>query len=358
MRFHTTPLAISFAVLSLLGAGCFGSSAPAQSSDGGVWKSMDSGVTWVNKKALVTGAKVTAGVASAKIVQTVFDPQDNHTIYLATEDSGLLYSLDAGESWQKPQGDILSTGRIGAIAVDPKNKCTVYAARTNSIFKTVDCGRDWERVFYDPRAEVIFTQLIVDWYNPTILFSGTSAGDVFRSQDSGVTWQISKRSDGSPIVSIAIDPRDSRLVYAATYGAGLLKTTDGGNSWIEIRKQFDDDLRDSRRAIQMIIDPVATGTVYVVSKYGIVRTIDGGSTWKGLKLTTPPGTVRINAMAIDPKNNKHIAYTGIRTLEFTTDGGETWRSQKLPTTKVGAVIMFDPIESKVMYLGTTELPKQ
>lgn len=358
MRFHIPSLVAPLAVLSLFGAGCFGSTAPVQSSDGGVWKSTDSGMTWVNKKALVSGAKVTAGVASTKIVQTVFDPQDNHTIYLATADTGLLYSLDAGESWQKPQGDILTTGRIGAIAVDPKNKCIVYAARTNSIFKTVDCGRDWERVFYDPRSDVVFTQLIVDWYNPTILFSGTSAGDVFRSQDSGLTWQISKRSDGSPIVSIAIDPRDSRLVYAATYGAGLLKTTDGGNSWTEIRKQFDDDLRDSRRAIQMVIDPVATGTVYVVSKYGIVRTTDGGTIWKGLKLTTPPGTVRINAMAIDPKNNKHIAYTGIRTLEFTTDGGETWRSQKLPTTQVGATIMFDPVESKVMYLGTTELPKQ
>lgn len=342
----------------MLGAGCFGPATPAKGPDGGVWKSADGGLTWTNKKALVAGAKVTGGVAGAKILQIAFDPQDNHTIYLATAENGLLYSLDAGESWQQPQGDLLTSGRVGAIAVDPKNKCVVYAAKTNSIFKTEDCGRDWDRIFFDPRADVAFTQLIVDWYNPTILYSGTSAGDVFRSQDSGMTWQISKRVDGSAIVTIQVDPRDSRLVYAATYGSGLIKTTDGGNSWTEIRKQFDEDLRDSKRAIQMVIDPVATGTVYVVSKYGIVRTTDGGNTWKGLKLTTPPGTVRINAMAVDPKNNKHIAYTGVGTLEFTTDGGDTWRPQKLPTTQAGSSISFDPVESTVLYLGTTAPPKQ
>jgi photosystem II stability/assembly factor-like uncharacterized protein len=342
--------------LSLLGAGCFGPTKPVVGPDGGILKSTDGGVTWANKKSLVTGAKVVPSVATAKILQVAFDPQDSKTIYLATAESGLLYSLDAGESWQKPSGDILTVGRIGAIAVDPKDKCVVYAAKGNTIYKTTTCGRDWERIFFDPRPEVAFTQLIVDWYNPTVLYSGTSMGDIFRSQDSGANWQISTRTNGTAVVTLAIDPRDSRLLYAATYGSGLYKTVDGGNTWANIRKEFGEEFADARRAVQLVIDPVATSTVYVVSKYGIIRSDDGGTTWTGLKLTSPPSTVRINSMAIDPKNNKRIAYTGVGMLQFTMDGGTTWKAQKLPTTQAGSVIVYDPQDSKMLYLGTTAPP--
>ena len=350
---------LPLAALALFGAGCILSTGPATGPDGGVWKTADGGTTWSNLKALVVGTQVTAAVDTTQILQVAFDPQDNNTVYLATVANGLLYSLNAGASWQYPSGDIMNNGRIGAIAVDPKDKCTVYAAKANVIYETTDCGRDWKQIFFDPRVDVAFTQLVVDWYNPTSLWSGTSAGDVFHSQDSGATWQISQREDGSAIVTIALDPRDSRTVYAATYGAGLIKTTDGGNTWTQIYKQFPDLMAsDAKRAIQLVIDPVTANTIYEVSKYGILKSTDGGDTWTALKLTSPPESVAIKAMAIDPKDDQNIVYTGVGVLQFTSDGGNTWKPEKLPTTQSGNTIMYDPVNSKVLYLGTIAAPKQ
>jgi photosystem II stability/assembly factor-like uncharacterized protein len=104
------------------------------------------------------------------------------------------------------------------------------------------------------------------------------------------------------------------------------------------------------------VDPVEANVIYDVCKYGILKSTDGGETWKALNLTSPPGTVKISSLAVDPKNNKNLVYTGVSTLQFSTDGGVSWTPKKLPTTQAGSVVMFDSLDSKVLYLGTTSPP--
>lgn len=344
--------------LTLLGQGCFGPSKTTGPTgpDGGVWKTTDSGTTWVNKKALVAGPKVSAGAASVTVLSMAFDPQDRLAVYLGTSENGVVYSVDGGESWQ--QSKALGSGRVNSVAVDPKNKCTVYAVSANKIFKTETCGRDWNQIFYDPRTDKFFTQIFVDWYNPTILYTGTNDGDIFRSADAGVSWQTAKRVDGNSITSIAMDPRDSRIIYVGTQNEGIWKTADSGTTWTQIKKQFGEDYSDARRVIQVVPDPVEANVVYSVSKYGILRSADGGDTWKALQLTSPPSTIKINALAIDPKNNRHLVFTGVATLQFSTDGGATWTPKKLPTTQSGGKLLIDPIETGTIYLGTVPPPAQ
>jgi photosystem II stability/assembly factor-like uncharacterized protein len=332
----------------LAGAGCFGPATPAKGPDGGVWKSSDSGATWVQKKALVVSAKVTGSVGGFSITSMALDPEEHTAVYAGTRSNGLIASLDGGESWTQTK----ISGTVNAVVVDPKNKCAVYAASQNKIYKTTTCGRDWTQIFFDPRTDKIFTQLAIDWYNPLILFAGSSDGDIFRSNNAGMTWQTVKRVDGVKITSIAVDPRDSRLLYVGTEGEGIFRSNDGGTSWMQIKKQFSDDLSTARRVVQVVVDPVEKNVVYTVSKYGILKSTDGGTTWKPLTLTTPPGSVKIASLAIDPKNNHHLIYTGTKVLERSMDGGKSWSSQKLPTSQNGSVVLIDPISTNLVYLGT------
>jgi len=346
-------MAIGLALV-LFGAGCGGTATPAKGPDGGVWKTADGGQTWANKRNVVVGNKVTTAGAQFNVLDMVVDPQDNKAIYLATSANGVIYTLDGGELWQ--QAKIPNVTKVTAIAVDPKNKCTVYVASGNKIYKTDTCGRDWNQIFFEPRTEVVFTRLAVDHFNPTILFAGTSDGDILRSTTTGVSWEKIQRIDGVKITSLVIDPRDSRLVYVGTAGSGIFKTTDSGVTWTQIRKQFGDDLADGRKVVQVVVDPVEANVIYNVCKYGILKSTDGGETWKALNLTSPPGTVKISSLAVDPKNNKNLVYTGVSTLQFSTDGGVSWTPKKLPTTQAGSVVMFDSLDSKVLYLGTTSPP--
>ncbi len=351
-------LAAPLLALSLFGAGCFSSSSTATGPDAGIWKTSDRGLAWVNKKALIApGPKITAAVAGYTILAMVFDPQDHNTIYAATRENGMIYTLDGGNTWQQP--GTLNTGRVNAVVVDPKQKCTLYAASGNKIYKSDNtCGRDWKQIFFDPRTEKSFTQLIIDWYNPTTLYAGSSDGDIFRSSDSGVSWQVVKRVDGISITSLVMNHKDSRTIYAGTNGDGIWKTVDGGDTWTQIKKQFDPDYRDARKVTQVLIDPIDAETIYDVSKYGIIKSVDGGETWKALTLTAPPGALKINNLAVDPKNNKNIAFTGVSTIQYSSDGGVTWKPGKLPTTKAGNVLVFDPVDSNILYLGTVPPPEK
>lgn len=236
--------------LTLFGQGCFGGGNQATGPDGGVWKTADRAENWTNKRALVDGPKVTAEAANISVRSMVFDPQDNKTIYLATDNLGLVHSNDAGDSWLKDTN--LKLARVYSVAVDPKNKCVVYVTSANKIYKTENCTRDWEQIFFDPRTDKIFTQIVVDWFNPSILYAGTSEGDVFKSTDAGSSWQTSKRIEGTVVTAMVMDPRDSRVLYVGTSGDGIWKTLDGGNTWIHIEKQFGEEFREARRVTRHI----------------------------------------------------------------------------------------------------------
>ncbi len=359
-KFSRLTVLLPLLALVAFGAGC-GSSNTPQGADGGIWKTVDGGQAWVNKKALVSGPKVTAGVPNFAVLAISLDPQDHRVVYAATRENGLAYSLDGGDSWQQTKVETgktsLSVGRVNAVLIDPKNTCTVYAASANKIYKTKTCARDWEQVFFDPRTDKSFTKLAIDWYNPTVLFAGTSDGDIFRSSDAGEHWQTVKRVDGVAITDMVMDPHDSRTLYVGTQSEGILKTSDGGMTWVQIKKQFSEQFSDARRVIQVVVDPVDSKVVYLVSKYGILKSLDGGETWNALTLTSPPGSVKINALAIDPKNTKNLVYTGVATLQFSNDGGVTWTPKKLPTTQVGTALVIDPVDPNVMYLGVVPAAK-
>ncbi|MDD2326350.1 MAG: hypothetical protein PHW63_10225 [Alphaproteobacteria bacterium] len=340
--------------LALLGAGCGTSSSSGPTGpDGGVWKTTDHGQTWSNKKALVSGSKVTAAGAQLTVLDMKFDPQDRNAIYLATGELGLVYTLDGGESWQLNK--IGGVTKINSVAVDPGNKCVIYVTSGNKVFKTENCGRDWTQPWYEPR-DVVLTRIAVDNYNRNVLFAGSNDGDVYRSENGGTSWQNVYRVPGSEVTSIIINPKDTRMVYVGSKTEGIWKTTDGGASWTKIRQQFADPLGDGRYVKQLVLDPVDNNTLYDVCRYGILKSTDGGETWTALNLTSPPGTIRINALAIDPKNNKNLVFTGVSTLQYTTDGGATWSPKKLPTTQAGSFVMYDPMDSNVLYLGTIAPP--
>lgn len=340
------------AALVLLGQGCF-SSRPAAGPDGGVFRTANAGQVWTQLTIFNQGTKL-GSIASVGVASLAQDPQDPKTLYAGTAQDGVLFSLDNGASW------MLSAGTGGApiksIAVDPKNKCVVYATRRNQILKTENCMRDWKQVYFDPRTDKEMTSVIVDWFNPQTVYAATSDGDILRSENSGGAWRVANRVEGARVNNLIMDPNDSRIVYASVFGRGLTKTTDGGLSWTEIRdalKEFD----GARRSNWVALDPNTRNRVYQASKYGILVSEDGGTTWKALQLPTPPGTSEVKAMAVHPKDARQLVYATDTSVVVSQDGGLTWTPAKLPTTRPPAALMYGSGEGNPLYLAPA-LPPQ
>jgi photosystem II stability/assembly factor-like uncharacterized protein len=341
---------ILLAGLALMGQGCisFGKGGGNAGTDGGIFKSADKGETWAQKVAVA--AVKPAAANNVNVVTIVFDPQDSKTIYLGTAENGLFYTTDAAESWL--QVGAISSGRVGAIAIDSKDKCNVYAAIGNRIFKTSDCTRTWQNIYVDTRADQVVLTLASDSYNPATIYAGLSGGDLLKSTDSGASWTVIKRFE-NPVAKILVNYYDTRILYVGTERAGLWKSTDSGATWNDINEKLK-EYGGAKEFKNMALDFSKRDSLVLASKYGLLRTSDGGTNWEPINLLTPPGSVEIYSLALNPQNGNEIYYGTASTLYKTTDGGIKWVTRKLPTTRAATYMLVDPGNGNLVYLGTTK----
>ncbi|MEK7652981.1 MAG: hypothetical protein AAB358_00645 [Patescibacteria group bacterium] len=316
--------------------------------DGGVWRSTDSGVTWAQTVAVpATGGK-TASIANVDVRRIVFDPSDSSAIYLATEVNGIIYSYDGGVTWR--QFKELNIGRIRSIAVDAHSKCVIYAVGENKLFKSVDCGRTWQNPYYHQNAKIYLTDVAIDQTTTSVVYLATSAGEILKSSNGGQTWSVSYRVKNGLFLDVIIDPFNHNIIYATTEKHGIYKTIDGGRNW----NSLDAGLKSyagSQDYKKLIVGSATKNNLILLTKYSMLRSKDGGTTWEIVELLPAPKSTLLYTAAVSPKNAEEIYYATRTSLVKSIDGGKSWSSQKLPFARSVGAIAINPENSKVIYLG-------
>lgn len=335
------------ALLLFAGAGCITIGGPSQQgNDGGVWTSINKGTDWTQSNAAPTAQGV-GNINGINVMDLVFDPQDEKAVYLASAGSGLFYSWDGAQSWKYVDG--LGMGYVNSVAVDYKYKCTLYAAVQNKIWKSIDCARSWKTMYYDTRADIYVSAVAVDSVNSNIVYGGLSRGDLIKSTDGGATWSTVNRFNNN-IRKILIHPANSKMIFVAMQNDGLWKSKDAGATWTDLRPKMD-KFSGTNEIYDLDVDKDAK-TMYLTSIYGIIVSEDLGESWRKIDLLTPPGSVRIHSFAVNPNNSQEIYYSTASTFYSSYDGGKNWATKKLPTSRAGTVLLVDPKDSSLLYLGT------
>ena len=203
--------------------------------------------------------------------------------------------------------------------------------------------------------------------DPNTYYFGAVAGGVFKSTNGGMTWVPTfDKQDVSSIGAIAVADADHNILYVGTgeaclrgnisYGDGVYKSTDGGQTWKNI------GLKDSRHIGALVIDPRNPDIVLVAAlghawgpneERGVFRTADGGKTWQKV-LYKDENTGAIDVV-FDPKNSSivYAAMYQVRRQPWTftsggpgsglyksTDGGLTWKHLEghgLPEGELGRI---------------------
>lgn len=284
---------------------------------------------------------------TVNVKSLTFDPQDFSAVYLNSKGNGLFYSYDNGDSWQKANavGDVL----VESVAIDPTDKCTIYATRANTILKSTDCNRTWAEIYIDTRADKNVTALAVDHFDSRIVYAGNSDGDILKSLDGGINWRVIERLN-NPVRKLLIDENDSRIIYLATQSAGIFKTISAGADWFDINDGLK-PFSGSMEYKELVFDPTADDSLMLVSKHGLIKTNDGGATWQPLTLITPPATTDIFSVAINPSNGQEIYYATASTFYKTFDGGENWVTRRLPSGALAEYILIHPLQPNVVFMG-------
>ncbi|MBU1179879.1 hypothetical protein KJ885_02970, partial [Patescibacteria group bacterium] len=350
MKKYTTLSAV-LALLILMGPGCITFGTNTTGIDGGVFVSPDKGKTWAQSNA-VPSEKGVGNINGINIADLILDPQDNNAIYLASAGNGLFYTWDGAKSWKYVES--LGGGFVNSLAIDHHDKCTLFAALQNKILKSVDCARTWNSYYYDTRSGEYVSALAVDPANSKILYAGMSGGDLLKSYDAGISWSTIHRFKNN-VVRIVFYPKSTNIVFVALQNAGLWKSSNSGAKWADLKENM-----KGFSASNNIYDFDMTadgGTIYLTSQYGVIKSVDIGETWEGVGLLTPPGSTHIYSFAVNPNNAKEIYYSTANTFYSSFDGGANWVTKKLPTSRAGTALLVDPKNANLIYLGTRQFKK-
>jgi hypothetical protein len=343
---------LSLLILPVLLSGCLPGGGGASKIDGGVWYSGDAGKTLIQANDILTVKGKIADIANVNINKISLDPQDSQAIYLATETNGIIYSLDGGKSWQ--QFKSLNRGNVRDVKIDPKNKCGIYAIAENKLFKSINCGRDFENVYFHQKPGVALTALAIDSYNPNRVFIGTAEGEILKSTDEGNSWLAIFREDY--VIDIVIDPYDTRIIYTGTQKKGLFKTLDTGDNWQSLGEGLK-SYTGSHQYRRLIYDTASTDSLILISKFGMLKTRNGGNSWEIVNLLPAHKTTNILAVAVNPKNSNELYYVTANSLVKTVDGGLTWSSKQLPYNRQTNDIIINPEKPEIVYFATALIKK-
>jgi hypothetical protein len=340
---------LCLAAILTMGAGCsisLGGARDTSGSDGGFWVSIDKGITWQQASSVPTAG----GVASLNALDNssiALDPEDTGAVYFGSATDGLYYSYNLKNGWTKAAG-LLET-KINAVAVSPDDKCIIYAAASNKVYRSNDCNRTWTQIFFDNDPSVQIKALAVDFYEPTRIYFGNSRGDIGISADRGDHWITALRT-GSSINQVVLNPFDSREVFITTVGEGLYRSPDSGISWTPMKDKMT-EFKNSFNIVSLIAPPSTSGLLFAATAYGLLRSTDSGDTWMRINLVTPVDQASINSLAVDPQDPKNIYYVTNTTFYSSADGGASWRTKKLPTTRAGIRLLVKPDETNVIFMG-------
>src|SRR6266567_2199301 len=150
------------------------------------------------------------------------------------------------------------------------------------------------------------SDIAIDPRNPFVFYVALGHGGVFKSGDSGVSFDpIFDKQSALSIGAVAIAPSDSDVIWVGSgeandrnssdWGDGVYRTTDGGEHWTNV------GLKDSRTIARIVVDPKNPDVAYVAAmghlwadggERGLYKTTDGGKTWKLILQAAAPHNAR------------------------------------------------------------------
>lgn len=328
-----------------LGAAC--SLKTSASKTPGLFKSVDKGATWKPKTITFTAKGSKSRLADIEVTSLAIDPRNSNYVFMGTVQDGLYASENAGESWTQ----LIPGNRISDIAFDLSSRCVLYALTPKQLYKTSDCASTWNVVLNETRSEVDLTSMVLDTLSPHILYVTTSGGDIFQSQDRGVSWKPLYRISDVSIRKILSDRYNPKILYIATAAGDMYRSKDGGVGWDLISRYIKKEYSDAIGRFRELVTLAREESLLYASQNALFRTINGGKTWERLSLLTRQEETIIFALAVNAENDSEIFYTSSDTIYRTSDGGKTWQAGPLPPQRSGSVIAIDPNNTAHMYLG-------
>lgn len=273
---------------------------------------------------------------------------------------GVFVSTNKGEKWTAISSvptvngtkNFANASVYGLIQDPNDSKALYWMTRGQGMLYSYDDGKSWKQAVSPMDKGFVYGVAIHPKDNCTVY--ATNGRQILKSLDCNRSWEESYR-EGRPDVtvrSIAFDPFNNHFIYALTSKGDLLRSEDGGSSWKPIK-------RFKAKGAKVVFDANREGLIYVTTrKRGLYRSIDGGETWESLKENMKEFARATNyrTFHVYPTEANHIYWISEHGIMFSKNAGEDWDVFELITPPGGAAIYgfaINPKNEKEMYYTAT-----
>jgi photosystem II stability/assembly factor-like uncharacterized protein len=234
-------------------------------------------------------------------------PSDPRKLVLGTH-VGLYVSSDGGVSWRF---DALSGSDAMNLARPTGN--TVWLAGHQVFKKSLDGGVSWTDVHPAGLPSLDIHGFAVDPRNSKVLYAAVAGRGLYRSRDGGEAFSLVSSSVGGGVMALAVLP--NRRILAGDMQQGLLDSSDGGASW----KQ-----RLNAQLMGLAVSPADPNRLLATAA-GVALSTDGGRNWR-VVLDLPAGAGPVAWSPSDPTTAYAVGFD--RVLYRSADRGASWQPVK------------------------------
>ena len=340
--------------------------------------------------------------------------KERRLLLVATRKGGFIYRGDRSRKAWKVDGPHFLGSLIHHMVLDPRDRRTILmSARPGhlgpTVFRSADGGRSWKEASRPPAfprkesggeaVKHVFWLSPGHADQPGTWYAGTAPHGIFRSDDSGDTWngiagfnehpnRAEWRGDAgndppdSPNThSILVDPRDPGHLYVGFSTGGIFETTDGGVEWSPLNKGVAADFLPSKDAEfahdphRVALHPLHPDRLYHQNHCGIYRLDRPGRTWTRIGRNMPKKIGDIGfPIVLHPRDPDTVwvfpmdgteawprtSPDGRPAAYITRNGGRTWQRQDRGFPRRDAwwtvrrqAFTADDARPAGLYLGTT-----
>ncbi len=279
----------------------------------------------------------------------VIHPTEANLMYARTDVGGINRWDSVNQKWIPLMGGFtFNSGasiNIESIALDPQNANIVYAVSgddsSGKILKSSNKGQTWQIISINTTVNGNGAwrgggeRLAVDPNNSNILFFGSRTGGLFKSVDSGLTWQtITVPNNGATDVGISYVVFDknsavngiTQKIYMGVTGSGIYQSTDAGANWNLISSGM--TLTGDKWAFRAEVD--SSGNLFSSfsnsnGSYGGVWKFDGANWTNVTPLNNGKG---YSGISVNPNNSSQIVAVQFdstpQSYYASQNGGQTW----------------------------------
>jgi photosystem II stability/assembly factor-like uncharacterized protein len=346
-------------------------------ASGGVWKTTNRGITFI---------PIFDSQGSYSIGCVALDPANPHVVWVGTGENnsqrsvsygdGIYRSRDGGKTW-KNMG-LKKSEHIAKIVFDPTDSNTMYVAAQGplwgpggdrGLYKTTDGGKTWQKSLYisentgvtdvvmDPRdSNVLYAATYQRRRHVWTLLNGGPESAVHKTTDGGKTWE--KLKGGLPggdvgRIGLAMAPANPDIIYAiveaSPTNSGFYRSTNRGASW---EKRSNHISNSPQYYQEIVVDPTDENYIYSLNTYTMISK-DGGKSFSRLSLDNRH--VDDHALWINPADVRHVLIGGDGGIYESFDRGKTWDfKQNLPVTQLYRVGIDNAEPFYKVYGGTQD----